>query len=307
LSAPLDGLITNTGVSGDDVLSKLVFRENYNLSTAGFIIYAHFTIGKGYRKIPMSLFTRIKHKAARVAAAFQPLPTPGQAGTRNQATRDAWLQATLAAIPAGSRILDAGAGELKYKSLCAHLNYVSQDFAQYDGKGDGRGMQTGAWDQTKLDIVSDIANIPEPDASFDAVMCIEVLEHIPHPVDALRELARLLKPGGVLIVTAPFCSITHFAPYFFQTGYSRYFYEHWLGQFGFTIEDMQFNGSYFEYLAQELRRLPSMGTEYTGIQATLQEREQLNGVLALLNRMAQADKGSEQVLCYGLHVKARKL
>jgi len=87
-------------------------------------------------------------------------------------------------------------------------------------------------------------------------MCIEVLEHVPYLVDALRELCRLLKPGATRIVTAPFCSLTHFAPYFYQTGYSRYFYEYWLPRFRCETVDMQWNGSYFEYLAQEVRRIP---------------------------------------------------
>ena len=76
----------------------------------------------------------------------------------------------LSAIPTGSGILDAGAGELRYRSLCSHLEYVSQDFSGYDGQGDGAGLQAGGWDQTKLDIVSDIAHIPAQDASFDAIM-----------------------------------------------------------------------------------------------------------------------------------------
>lgn len=117
-------------------------------------------------------------------------------GTQNQSNREAWLEKTLKNIPSGSRILDAGAGELKYKPLCQHLNYVSQDFAQYNGEGDGKGLQTGAWDQTKLDIISDITAIPEPDGSFDAVMCIEVFEHLPEPIKAIKEFSRLLKGGG---------------------------------------------------------------------------------------------------------------
>ena len=112
------------------------------------------------------------------------------AGTKNLTNRLEWLEAALKKIPAGSRILDAGAGELDQKKYCSHLNYVSQDFGQYDGKGDGVGLQTKAWDNSKLDIICDITAIPEPDASFDAIMCIEVFEHIPDPISAIKELLK---------------------------------------------------------------------------------------------------------------------
>src|SRR3546814_3576831 len=58
------------------------------------------------------------------------------------------------------------AGELQYKRFCTHLNYVSQDFAQYDGKGDGHGLQTDNWDNSLIDIVSDITEIPVANESF---------------------------------------------------------------------------------------------------------------------------------------------
>ena len=148
-----------------------------------------------------------------------------QVGMANVGTREQWLERVLREIPAGSRILDAGAGEQQYKRFCEHLKYVSQDFAEYDGTGDSVGIQTGKWRRDGLDIVCDIVNIPEPDGAFDAVMCVEVLEHLPEPIAALRELARLLRPGGILIVTAPFCSMTHFSPYFYHTGFSENFYK----------------------------------------------------------------------------------
>lgn len=226
--------------------------------------------------------------------------------THNLRDREQWLEATLTKIPSGSRILDAGAGELKYKKFCQHLNYVSQDFAQYDGSGDGAGLQTNIWDQTRLDIVSDITSIPESDGAFDAVMCIEVLEHVPYPVDALREISRLLHSGGYLVVTAPFNSLTHFAPYFYQTGYSRYFYQYWLDKFGFEILDLQENGNYFEYLAQELNRLPSVANRYASENFTWLERKAQELLLNALGRFSSRDKGSNEFLCYGLHVFAWK-
>jgi ubiquinone/menaquinone biosynthesis C-methylase UbiE len=44
---------------------------------------------------------------------------------------------------------------------------------------------------------------PYDDATFDAITCIEVVEHLENPFHFLREAARILKPGGVFIVSTP--------------------------------------------------------------------------------------------------------
>ncbi|EGJ33221.1 methylase involved in ubiquinone/menaquinone biosynthesis [Moorena producens 3L] len=178
-----------------------------------------------------------------------------QVGLQNGTNRDQWIEKTLKKIPDGLKILDVGAGELPYKKYCDHLDYTSQDFNQYDGKGDGSGFQTDEWNTSKIDIVCDITDIPVESVSFEAIMCTEVLEHLPDPISALKEFDRILKPGGYLIITAPFCSMTHFAPYHFATGFNRYFYEYWMGELAFEILELQTNGNYFEYLGQELRRV----------------------------------------------------
>ena len=227
-------------------------------------------------------------------------------GTANEATRVRWLEETLARIPAGSRILDAGAGERQFKPLCDHLIYVSQDFAQYNGRGDQSGLQMGSWDQTGLDIVGDITSIPEPDASFDAILCVEVLEHVPDPLAALRELGRLLKPNGQLILTAPFCSLTHFSPFHFASGFSRHFYERHLPEHGLEIVELAANGNYFEYLAQELRRLSSIGERYAHARPSVVERSALRIALRMLGRFSSRDQHSDELLCFGYHVLARK-
>jgi len=229
-------------------------------------------------------------------------------GIRNQSNREVWLEkTTLKQTPAGSRILDAGVGEQQYRRFCTHLDYVAQDFAQYDGKGDGRGLQTESWDQTKLDIVSDITVIPEPDASFDAIMCIEVFEHLPEPIKAIQEFARLLKPGGYLILTAPFCSLTHFSPHHFYTGFNRYFYEKHLPANGFKIVDLQENGNFFEYLGQEIRRIPWIAETYVeGSKCNFLESLAMKLCLSMLERFSKKDCGSSELLHFGCHVYAMK-
>lgn len=49
----------------------------------------------------------------------------------------------------------------------------------------------------------DIQNLSFPDESFDTVISCETIEHVPHPRLALKELHRVLKPGGRLILTCP--------------------------------------------------------------------------------------------------------
>lgn len=166
-------------------------------------------------------------------------------GIDNQKFRDDWLKEKLATISRNSSILDAGAGELQYKKFCNHLKYTSQDFAKYDGKGNQSALQPGNWDNSKLDIISDISSIPRPSNSFDAIMCIEVLEHLPYPNEAFKEFSRLLKTNGKLILTAPFCSLTHFAPYHFSTGFNKYFYEEILNSNGFKVLEIVPNGNYY--------------------------------------------------------------
>jgi SAM-dependent methyltransferase len=230
----------------------------------------------------------------------------GEAGAHNLSTREAWLEKALGAIPPGSRILDAGAGECQYRRFCTHLDYVSQDFAQYEGGEGHGGLQTGTWDTSKIDIVSDITEIPVPSGSFDAVMCVEVLEHVPDPVRAVRELVRLLRPGGTLVITAPFNSLTHFAPYHFATGFNRYFYEKLLDEEGCEILELSWNGNYFEGLAQELRRLDSVGRQYARTGLRFQHKIAAALLLRRIARMSAADTGSHDLSAHGVHVRAQR-
>lgn len=56
----------------------------------------------------------------------------------------------------------------------------------------------------KVDVVDlNTASLPYSDAAFDLVTCTEVIEHIEHYRDTIREVFRILKPGGLFVVTTP--------------------------------------------------------------------------------------------------------
>jgi SAM-dependent methyltransferase len=223
----------------------------------------------------------------------------------NREKRDQWLAESLASIPSDLRILDAGAGELRNKPLCAHLNYVSQDFCQYEGLGDRQGLQMGAWDTSRIDLVCDIVNVPEPDSSFDVILCSEVFEHLPNPIEALDEFARLLKPGGQLIITAPFASLVHFAPYHYASGFSRYWYEYHLPPRQFSIRQLVPNGDWFDYLRQELFRLPRTARAYGDWCWPLAYA--LAGLGLLYFALRGKRQSASDLACFGWHLIAIKL
>lgn len=222
-------------------------------------------------------------------------------GTCNDADREQWVLNALQRVPAGFKLLDAGAGQQRYRNYCSHLQYVSQDFCQYDGVGSDSALHTKSWDTSTIDIISDIVAIPEPDNSFDIILCTEVLEHIPDPVSAIREFHRLLIPGGELILTVPFCSLTHMAPYHFFSGFNKYFFEHFLPIIGFDIIEMSPNGDYNEFLAQELRRLPVL---YPSLPLPVAVAFRL--VLRFLGNTRNSSGNSNELLCFGFNIRALK-
>lgn len=226
----------------------------------------------------------------------------------NPGNRDAWIKSQLKELKPGTSLLDVGAGECPYKLFCEHLNYTSQDVNLYDGEGNSKGLQTGTWNFDKIDIRCDILDIPE-NQKFDTVLCTEVLEHVPDPVKALEKIARLVNEDcGRLIVTAPFASLTHFAPYHYSTGFSEYFYRFHLDRLGFKIEQLTFNGGFFDFVAQELARVSSVHKQYLGSKLALPTKLMVKGCRKLIQKLAEKDSvnktNSSELLSFGLHVVA---
>lgn len=66
------------------------------------------------------------------------------------------------------------------------------------------------------DVIGDAASLPLGNSCVDAVVMLEVLEHLRHPHEALLEIARVLRPGGRLLLSMPFLYPIHDAPHDYQ-------------------------------------------------------------------------------------------
>lgn len=99
------------------------------------------------------------------------------------------------------RILDAGCGNGRYTRF---LLREAGPEALITGFDLSRSMLRRARQRLKSDRVShaavDLTRLPYPDGFFDAVVCGWVLEHLPDPLPGLRELARVMSPGGKLLL-----------------------------------------------------------------------------------------------------------
>ena len=108
-------------------------------------------------------------------------------------------------LPGDASILDAGAGEGVYKKLFSHCKYKAIDLA----------VGESCWNYSNLDYVGPLHEMPIEDDVFDAVLCTQVLEHLEWPRESVKEMYRVLKPGGKLFMTVPMAQNEHQTPYDF--------------------------------------------------------------------------------------------
>jgi SAM-dependent methyltransferase len=87
------------------------------------------------------------------------------------------------------RVLDVGCGPSPYRELLPpDARYVGVDYKRQPG----------------VALIAAADALPFADGSFDGVMCTEMIEQSPRPWQLMAELARVIKPGGRLYLTAPF-------------------------------------------------------------------------------------------------------
>jgi SAM-dependent methyltransferase len=105
-------------------------------------------------------------------------------------------------------LLDVGCGEMPFRTLLGPgASYTGIDVPRADAFGMRQNPDIVAFDGRK---------IPFPDASFDNLLCTEVLEHVEDPSGLITEMLRVLRPGGALLATVPFSARVHHAPYDFH-------------------------------------------------------------------------------------------
>jgi SAM-dependent methyltransferase len=144
-------------------------------------------------------------------------------------------------LPVGARVLDAGAGEGAYKSYFPGRRYVGLDL----GIGDQK------WNYSQLDVLGDLASLPFGDGVFDAALNIVTLEHVRAPGAVMGQLARVLKPGGRLLLVVPHEWEVHQHPHdFFR--YTRYGVEELARGAGLRVVSLTDGGGYFRLLARRL-------------------------------------------------------
>jgi SAM-dependent methyltransferase len=114
----------------------------------------------------------------------------------------AFMRYAAGRIPPGARVLDVGAGDAPYAELFAHADYVTLDWES--------SVHEGA---RSASIQASADDLPVADASIDAVVLTQVLEHVRRPAVVMSEIARILRPGGTLFATVPLVWELHEEPH----------------------------------------------------------------------------------------------
>lgn len=135
-------------------------------------------------------------------------------------------------------LLDIGCGTKPYRDLFLVEKYVGMDYAR-------EGHNTNPF----ADVFYDGKTFPLGNDSFDSVLATEVLEHVFNPVEFMLEIRRVLKPGGLCLITVPFVWDEHEQPYDYGR-YTSYGLKHLVCAAGFEILEYRKTGNFSAVLGQ---------------------------------------------------------
>lgn len=153
---------------------------------------------------------------------------------------DEYLLAELAKLDPDTRLLDLGGVKLGRRGRANAREQVRNVTAANLVRDKG------------LDVQADAAALPFAGESYAAVLCSEVLEHVRDPLTVLRQIERVLQPGGVVLITVPFLFRQHGDP----SDYGRYTEWYWgehLRELGFEAIQIEKQGLFGSVLADMLR------------------------------------------------------
>jgi SAM-dependent methyltransferase len=157
---------------------------------------------------------------------------------------DRLLEIARQETPAGARVLDAGSGEGQYSHYFEHTHYTGVDLAVGDEQ----------WDYSALDAQADLRRLPFAEGVFDAAICFQTLEHVNEPKQVIGEIARVLRPGGRLYLSAPMSWHQHQKPHdYFR--YTSFGFRHLLEQSGLLVVEMRPWGGYFWFLSYNFQMM----------------------------------------------------
>jgi SAM-dependent methyltransferase len=137
------------------------------------------------------------------------------------------------------RLMDFGCGSKPYRSLFHVAEYTGVDF---ENPGHPHLNE-------QIDVFYDGKHIPFEAGTFDSIFCSEVFEHVFNLDEVLRELHRVLKAGGKILVTCPFAICEHEVPNDYAR-YSSYGLRHLLGKHGFEVLELDKTGNNVEVVFQ---------------------------------------------------------
>lgn len=140
-------------------------------------------------------------------------------------------------------LIDIGCGKMPYKAEIIQNTKVSS----YTGLDIETALIYDP--EIKPDVTWDGCTLPFPDDSFDCAIATEVFEHVPDIAQFLREIVRVLRPGGVLFFTTPFIWPYHEIPHDYQRWTALGLQSH-LRRAGFRDENIISEGNWHSSLAQ---------------------------------------------------------